>query len=84
MGYFCSKTNQMHNISNLFHFVYNTLHVSEGLSVHHQESKTIHTASGVCQTGLLNITLYVSEGLSVQHQEFKLYTQRQVDVIKVS
>jgi len=24
----------------------NTLHVSGGLSVHHQESKTVHTASG--------------------------------------
>ena len=24
-----------------------TLHVSEGLSIHHQESKTVHTASGI-------------------------------------
>ena len=36
--YFYSKTNQMHNISNLFYFGNNTLHVSDGLSVHHQES----------------------------------------------
>jgi len=28
-----------------------TLHDSEGLSVHHQEFKTVHTASGVCHTG---------------------------------
>ena len=41
----------MHNISNLFYFGNNTLHVSDGLSVHHQESKTVHTASGICQTG---------------------------------
>jgi hypothetical protein len=27
------------------------LHVSDGPSVHHQESKTVHTASGICQTG---------------------------------
>jgi hypothetical protein len=27
------------------------LHVSNGLSVHHQESKTLHTASGICHTG---------------------------------
>jgi len=27
-----------------------TLHVSDGLSVHHQEFKTVHTATGVCQT----------------------------------
>ena len=30
-----------------------TLHVSDGLSVHHQESKTIHTASGICHIGSL-------------------------------
>jgi hypothetical protein len=35
----------MHNISNLFYFWNNTLHVSAGLSVHHQEIKTVHTAS---------------------------------------
>jgi len=29
----------------------NTLHVSDGLSVHHQESNTAHTASGICHTG---------------------------------
>jgi hypothetical protein len=28
----------------------NTLHVSDGLSVHHQEFKTVHTATGICQT----------------------------------
>jgi hypothetical protein len=43
--YFCSKTSRMHNISNLFYFGNNTLHVSDGLSVHHQESKTVHTES---------------------------------------
>ena len=26
------------------------LHVSDGLSVHHQEFKTVHTATGICQT----------------------------------
>ena len=28
-----------------------TLHVSDGLSIHHQEFKTVHTATGICQTG---------------------------------
>ena len=28
----------------------NTLHVSDGLSVHHQEFKTVHTATVICQT----------------------------------
>jgi len=29
----------------------NTLHVSDGLSVHYQGSETVHTASGICHTG---------------------------------
>jgi hypothetical protein len=36
----------MHSISNLFYF--GTIYVSDGLSVHYQESKTVHTASGIC------------------------------------
>jgi len=31
-------------------FLHNSLHVSDGLSVHHQEFKTVHTATGICQT----------------------------------
>jgi hypothetical protein len=33
----------------------NTLHVSEGLSVHHQESKTVHTASGIYRAGAVDV-----------------------------
>jgi len=40
----------MHNISNLFYFG-TTLHISDGLSVHHQESNTVHTASVIFHTG---------------------------------
>jgi len=40
LNYFYSKTNKMHNFSNLFWN--NTLHVSDGHSVR-QESKTVHT-----------------------------------------
>jgi hypothetical protein len=40
--YFYSKTNQMHNFSSLLNI---TLHVSDGLSVHHREYKSVHTAS---------------------------------------
>jgi len=36
------------NVSNLFYWS-NTLHVSDGLSVHHQELKTVHTATGIYQ-----------------------------------
>ena len=36
------------NVSNLFWN--DILHVSEGLSIHHKEFKTVHTATGICQT----------------------------------
>jgi len=43
----------MHNILKFILFWNNTLHVFGGLSVHHQEFKTVHTASGrpICHTG---------------------------------
>jgi len=40
----------MHQFLKFIIFWKNTLHVSVGLSVHHQESKTVHTAPGICQT----------------------------------
>jgi len=39
----------MHQFLKFILFWNNTVHVSDGLSVHHQESKTVHTASGLCQ-----------------------------------
>ena len=39
-----------------------TLHVSDGLSVHHQEFKIVHTASGICHTGQLTACQQVREG----------------------
>jgi hypothetical protein len=30
--------------------LYNSPHASDGLSVHHQEFRTVHTATGICQT----------------------------------
>jgi len=33
------------SVSNLFYFGNDTLHVSDGLSVHHQEFKTVHTTT---------------------------------------
>jgi hypothetical protein len=40
----------MHQCIRFILFWNETLHVSDGLSVHHQEFKTVHTATGVCQT----------------------------------
>jgi hypothetical protein len=40
----------MHQILKFILFSSRTLHISEGLSVHLQESKTVHPTSGICQT----------------------------------
>ena len=37
-------------MSQIYFIWSNTLHVSDGLSVHHQQFKTVHTATGICQT----------------------------------
>jgi len=44
------KTNQMHQCINFILFWNATLHVSDGLSIHHQDFKTVHTATGTYQT----------------------------------
>jgi hypothetical protein len=48
--YLYSKTNEMHKYLKCILFCSCTLHVSNGLSVHHQVSKIVHTAFGICQT----------------------------------
>ena len=40
----------MHQCTKFILFWDETLHVSDGLSVHLQELKTVHTATGICQT----------------------------------
>ena len=47
--YFYSITNYIHQCIKFILFGV-TLLVSDGLSVHHQEFKTVHTATGICQT----------------------------------
>ena len=44
----------MHQCLKFILFWNGTLHVSNGLSVHHQEFKTVHTTTGVCQTDTAN------------------------------
>jgi len=41
-------TNKMQRYTMVF-ITINALHVSDGSSAHHQELKTVHTASGICQ-----------------------------------
>ena len=43
------KLTRCTDVSNLFYFGI-TLRVSDGLSIHHQEFKTVHTATDICQT----------------------------------
>jgi hypothetical protein len=47
-----SITNKMQCYT-IFFITVNTLHVSGGFSARHQELKTVHTASGICQACLL-------------------------------
>jgi hypothetical protein len=47
-----SITNEMQRYT-LFFITVNAVHVSDGFSAHHQEHKTVHTASGICQACLL-------------------------------
>jgi hypothetical protein len=49
---FLNMTNKMHRCIILFNTV-NAVHVSSGFSAHHQELKSVHAASGICQTCLL-------------------------------
>ena len=48
--HFYSKTNYVHQCIIFISFWNDTLHVSDGLSLHHQKFKTVHTATGICQT----------------------------------
>jgi hypothetical protein len=46
---FLSMTNKMQRCIILF-IIVNDLHVSSGFSAHHQELKSVHAESGICQT----------------------------------
>jgi len=59
MIYSYNKTNKMH-ISQIY-FWNRTQHVSDRFSVHHQESSTVHTATGICHTGFADCLLASSQ-----------------------
>jgi hypothetical protein len=54
-----SITNKMQHYT-IFFIAVNALYVSGGFSAHHQELKTVHTASGLCQACLLQPLAWVS------------------------
>jgi len=43
----------MHQCLKSILFWNHTLQVSDGLSVHHQELTTVHTATGICKTDIV-------------------------------
>jgi len=44
-----------------------TVHVSDRLSVHHQEIKTVHTATGICQTDTADCLLAFQNKINLIH-----------------
>jgi hypothetical protein len=67
-----SIVNQLHApVSQIYLFWINTLHVSDGPSVHHQEWKTVHTATGICQTDtcccMYSLQLLMMDGKTIQN-----------------
>ena len=67
------------NVSNLFHSWNGTLHISDGLSVRHQEFKIVHTTTGICQTDTAvclrsrDTTLHRHKGPCVKTVRMKTY-----------
>ena len=53
------KQTRCTNVSNYLFFGI-TLHVSDGLSTHHQEFTTVHAATGICQTDTATTCLLAS------------------------
>jgi len=66
--YFYTKTNELHQFLKFILFCSCTLHVSDGLPVHHRESKTVHIESGICQTDSADCLL-----ASIQQNLFDIY-----------
>jgi len=61
LSYFYSKTNKVHQCIKFILFWNDTLCVWDYLSVHHQEFKTVHTATGIysLQILLYHISVFV-------------------------
>jgi len=59
----------MHQFIKFILFWNDTLHVSDGLSVHHQEFKTVHRATDICQTDTA-VCLLADMNMELQEQAF--------------
>jgi hypothetical protein len=69
-----SVVNQKYATTSQIYFIFGiTLHVSDGLSVHHQEFKTVHTATGICQTDAATCLLASSYQMPyIEHKPTKI------------
>jgi len=61
----------MHQNIKFILFWNDTLHVSDGFSVHHQEFKTVHTATGICLTNvcchMYSLELLMMDGKTIRN-----------------
>ena len=55
----------------------NTLHVLDSLSAHHPEFKTVHTASGICQTDTATCLVAGTRWNSTEFISFPLASRQQ-------
>ena len=53
----------MHQCIKFILFWNDTLHVSDGLSLHRQEFKTVHTATIICQTDTVTACLQADSSI---------------------
>ena len=67
----------------IFFIAVNALHVSGGFCAHHQELKTLHAASGICQACLLLPLAWVSRSdsptLAVAASKLDIYQMLRVE-----
>ena len=64
----------MHQCIKFILFWNDTLHVSDGLSVHHQQFKTVHTATGICQTDTAVCVLASSSNVCLTYACCSMYS----------
>jgi len=55
----------MHRCLKFILFWNNTIHVSDGLSAHHQEFETVHTTTDICQTDTADCLLASSNKINL-------------------
>jgi len=70
------KPTRCTSVSNLFYFGM-TLHVSDDLSIHRQEFKAVHTATGLCQT---DNAVHFASGYKMELQFHLIPASQQIEV----